>query len=358
MAVAIPALESSVVGDPRFAATARTGPNGWALSTLVDPDLRAAALEAAARPGPPSAIVDASGATGSDGAVLRVELDACGAWVTLANAGGPRPIVLRRAGWLDIRGHPTPQDDRVGLGPGDAVVLVGRGVAERTDATGEAYGSDALPSTLLHLAGAEAEDIAFRCWSGAQRLERPGRGVEAVAVLRVPDDLGPDPVQRVADATGVAVDHLVLPGYPLGDLAPDLWKRPPKPPREARLLLPPEAARVPEVRRLLDRLIASWRLEQRIAASDVALLATEVATNAVLHAGTDAVVVLRYLGDRLRVEVVDASPVLPRRRIPSPEVPTGRGIGLVATLSSAWGVERTRGGKRVWFEVPVAEPVP
>jgi hypothetical protein len=31
---------------------------------------------------------------------------------------------------------------------------------------------------------------------------------------------------------------------------------------------------------------------------------------------------------------------------------TGRGLRLVATLSSSWGIDAETGGKVVWFEVP------
>ncbi|MBW3669769.1 MAG: SpoIIE family protein phosphatase, partial [Actinobacteria bacterium] len=63
----------------------------------------------------------------------RLELDMCGAWITLACAGHPRPIVVRRAGWIDVRGmpgmllglfdDPDLAVDRVGLGPGDSLVF-------------------------------------------------------------------------------------------------------------------------------------------------------------------------------------------------------------------------------------------
>ena len=69
------------------------------------------------------------------------------------------------------------------------------------------------------------------------------------------------------------------------------------------------------------------------------------------HAGTTATVIVRYLGDRVRVEVGDGSTALPEFRTPRPEETGGRGLSLVETLSSRWGVTRTVGGKRVWFEV-------
>jgi hypothetical protein len=55
----------------------------------------------------------------------------------------------------------------------------------------------------------------------------------------------------------------------------------------------------------------------------------------------------------VRVDVVDASPTIPRRRRYASDAVTGRGIALVETLASRWGSERHGPGKRVWFELDV-----
>jgi anti-sigma regulatory factor (Ser/Thr protein kinase) len=103
--------------------------------------------------------------------------------------------------------------------------------------------------------------------------------------------------------------------------------------------------------------MASWRLESLVEAGDVELLATETATNAMRHAGTDATVIVRYLGDRVRVEVGDGSTELPHVRRTKTDELGGRGLSLLEALSARWGVIRTVGGKRVWFEV-MAKPTP
>ncbi|HEV3496629.1 MAG TPA: ATP-binding protein, partial [Actinomycetes bacterium] len=243
---------------------------------------------------------------------------------------GLRSVAVRRAGWVDLRGHGPgpPADDRIGLGPGDALVVPSRPEDE-----------DGLLDCLLAVAGQPAPAIARTT------------GLERVAVLAVPDSSGEAATERLEAATGLPRDQLQLPGYPLGDLQPDLWQHPPTPPRQARLRLRPEAAEIVEVRRLLRRLLASWRLEALLEEGDVELLATETATNAMRHAGTEATVIVRYLGDRVRVEVGDGSTVLPHVRTPGFDETGGRGLALVETLSSGWGVTRTVGGKRVWFEV-------
>jgi serine/threonine-protein kinase RsbW len=304
------------------------GPNEWAVAVGSD-TARRLLLEAAAAPGPPSSAV---ATVEPPAALLRMELDVCGAWMTTAASGGLRSVVVRRAGWVDLRGHGpgAPADDRIGLGPGDALVVP----AEPSD-------EDRLLECLLEVTGRSAAVIAATAT------------VKRVAVLAVPDSSGEEAIKRVEAATGLPREQLRLPGYPLGDLQPDLWHHPPTPPREARLRLRPEAAQIAEVRRLLRRLLASWRLEALLEEGDVELLATETATNAVRHAGTEATVVVRYLGDRVRVEVGDGSPALPHVRVPGPEEIGGRGLSLVETLSSRWGVMPTVGGKRVWFEVSV-----
>nr|WP_165974680.1 ATP-binding protein [Nonomuraea deserti] len=83
------------------------------------------------------------------------------------------------------------------------------------------------------------------------------------------------------------------------------------------------------------------------------LLVSEVVTNALTH--TDEPVHVR-LSDRdgvLRVEVEEhgASTPLPPARLSGPDEESGRGLFLLETLSREWGVDYTRTGKVVWFEV-------
>lgn len=86
---------------------------------------------------------------------------------------------------------------------------------------------------------------------------------------------------------------------------------------------------------------------------DLALVASELLTNAVVHSGAPGGRVSADLtldGDRLRLEVGDPGPgFTPRRRRPSSRRPDGRGLAIVEHLSGAWGVRRRP--SVVWCEL-------
>ena len=85
---------------------------------------------------------------------------------------------------------------------------------------------------------------------------------------------------------------------------------------------------------------------------DVELVVSELVTNALLHGASPVVLRLSAVGDRVRVEVEDGGRELPVRMRDNSEAMTGRGLSLVARLSSGWGVDAADGpGKVVWAEV-------
>ncbi|WP_406733088.1 ATP-binding protein [Streptomyces sp. NBC_01794] len=85
---------------------------------------------------------------------------------------------------------------------------------------------------------------------------------------------------------------------------------------------------------------------------DVLLLVSEVVTNACLHAGGPTELVLIHAGERLRIEVADASPESPRPRPPrDASQPGGHGLIVLQRLSRSWGWAPRGGGKVVWLEV-------
>lgn len=84
----------------------------------------------------------------------------------------------------------------------------------------------------------------------------------------------------------------------------------------------------------------------------VALLVSELATNAMLHGEGQVRVRVVPRDAGVRVEVGDAGSRLPARRSSELDAEGGRGIALVEALASAWGVESSSpDGKTVWFEL-------
>jgi two-component sensor histidine kinase len=86
-----------------------------------------------------------------------------------------------------------------------------------------------------------------------------------------------------------------------------------------------------------------------------ALLVTELVSNAVLHAGTDIVVVIDRRSDRVVVRVCDDSDARLVSRDHEPTAATGRGLWLVDQLATSWGVEQVPKGKEVWCEIRFSE---
>jgi hypothetical protein len=260
-----------------------------------------------------------------------IELDTCGTWVTLTHDGA-RPVVVRRAGWVDLRGHPTadgPTLDRVGLGPGDGIAL----------AMGPAGVEDITMAVLLDGIAADAATLADQLRA---------HDVTAIA-LRVPPA---DVLTAVAlsEATGLPASRFAEPLHPVGSPAEELWTARPAPPREARLRVAPERRAVPATRSLLRRLMASWRMPELLDGY-LELLATEIVTNAVIHAATELDVTVVYTGEAVRLDVFDRNDTLPAPKDAALDAEGGRGLWMMRELSLAHGIEAVPGGKRVWFTV-------
>ena len=109
----------------------------------------------------------------------------------------------------------------------------------------------------------------------------------------------------------------------------------------------PQNAR--ELRREVVAALEAWDLPQL--ADDATVVATELFSNAVEHAGhlTGRVRVLlaRRLGGLL-VQVHDANPTAPRVLDPGLTATGGRGMRMVQRTASAWGHRPAGPGKTVW----------
>ncbi|MQY16227.1 hypothetical protein SRB5_64250 [Streptomyces sp. RB5] len=120
--------------------------------------------------------------------------------------------------------------------------------------------------------------------------------------------------------------------------------------------IPIESARVGGVRREMVAALERWGLDA--VADDVALVASELVSNAVRHASAREVQVgLWATPETVVVEVVDDAPQPPRYVIAAAEDERGRGLQIVDALASCWGWRRCgSGGKAVWAELAI--PVP
>jgi sigma-B regulation protein RsbU (phosphoserine phosphatase) len=113
--------------------------------------------------------------------------------------------------------------------------------------------------------------------------------------------------------------------------------------------LPPTGRSASRARRLVEAAVAEYGHEDL--ADEALLLATELVTNAVVHAGTDLELIVEADAAMLRVEVIDHSP----GRLPvvsggpSELREGGRGIFLLDSLATEWGTRHFAAGKAVWF---------
>jgi len=93
----------------------------------------------------------------------------------------------------------------------------------------------------------------------------------------------------------------------------------------------------------------TWHLESAI--DDATLLVSELITNAILHARSPVVLVVRKVKTSVRVEVFDDGNGVAHPVHPDHEDDAGRGLGLVQAVATRWGIEDVDAGKTVWFEI-------
>jgi anti-sigma regulatory factor (Ser/Thr protein kinase) len=135
--------------------------------------------------------------------------------------------------------------------------------------------------------------------------------------------------------------------------------------RSAGRLFTPVPERVSSARSFVRATLAEWDID----CPEAVAVVSELASNAVRYGApseadiTDrapfAVTILAG-ARRLRLEVHDQNPALPRMRPLSSESSGGRGLHIVEAYAASWGAEVQVGrGKCVWAEVrllPAPEP--
>src|SRR6476660_9738081 len=114
-----------------------------------------------------------------------------------------------------------------------------------------------------------------------------------------------------------------------------------------RRTFPSEAESASRARSFVSQQLTEHDLSYLV--EDVRLVASELATNAMLYARTPFTVSLQRLVGAVLLTVRDGSPVAPQRTDASPTETRGRGLFLVDHTSHDWGVTLGPGrSKSVW----------
>ncbi|SRR6266568_3118092 len=117
-------------------------------------------------------------------------------------------------------------------------------------------------------------------------------------------------------------------------------------PRRISLTAGPAAAA--EARSQVRAAVNAW--DAPVDLTVAVLLTSELVTNAIKHeAGEIVMLAITCAYDQLRVDVHDSSRSLPEPADAPADAETGRGLMLVASLSTTWGFYRTPVGKAVYF---------
>jgi anti-sigma regulatory factor (Ser/Thr protein kinase) len=212
---------------------------------------------------------------------------------------------------LGVLPDPELHEVELELGPGDALVFYTDGVTER-HADDRFFDDEGLAAVLSRCVGFTAAALAERIETAARAfVEDELRDDLAIVVVRVPD--------RTTASTSASTD------------------------------LPGETASARRARRFVVAALEALGVDD--ARETAELLVSEVVTNAVVHGGSGVRVTVESADGRVRVSVWDESPSVPVVRHPVPEDENGRGMFLVASLATRWGVDTLPPGKSVWFEL-------
>ncbi|EST38131.1 hypothetical protein N566_09090 [Streptomycetaceae bacterium MP113-05] len=257
---------------------------------------------------------------------LYVEADPTTGWLRIVRAGHPVPLLRRGDG--GCRAFPVMGGLPLGLStqfdqpkypvttmelePGETLVLYTDGLVEQPGGDLD-QGIEALadavrtgPSEIAKLADRLCE--VPEAWGGTDDL--------ALVLLHREQTAGTPPARRLHQ-------HVA----------------------------PRDPASLASVRDMVHAAARTWGADGR--ADDLSLVADEMVTNALLHAGDGAVVTVHPVAGpegRIRVEVTDSSSAEPQVVHPADSSVSGRGLLLVDHLADAWGVEARGTGKSVWCE--------
>ncbi|MFG2833523.1 SpoIIE family protein phosphatase [Streptomyces zaomyceticus] len=244
---------------------------------------------------------------------------------TLAGAGHPPPVVIRPDGTIgSVEFSPGPllgvggmpfEATTFELEPGSVIAVYTKGVIYRDDRDPDA-GLRRLTDRLAEFAG-------------------PGRGLDGV---------GHELLRSLGDAP--ARDDMALLLARTRAIAPA---------NTATWEFPADASVVAAARKAAAGQLAAWGLDEVSFTTE--LVVSELVTNAVRYAGGP--IGLRLIRENALVcEVDDPSNTQPRLRRARWSDEGGRGLFLIAQLTTRWGSRYTRSGKTIWTEQPLTADLP
>lgn len=122
----------------------------------------------------------------------------------------------------------------------------------------------------------------------------------------------------------------------------------------------PEA--VGAVRRMVAGAIADWSTTRGerpddLLVADACLVSSEMAANAVTHARSAFEVAVTCAEGAVRITVFDSGPGAAEAHAVEPLEVRGRGLAIVSDVADRWGCDAVPGGKVVWAELTVLQPV-
>ena len=290
------------------------------LTHLDDLVVRLSADEETGDMAPSSQAAEIAGGFGAT--CLYAVYDPVSRAVTLARAGHPGPAVVSPEGTVDLLD--VPAGPPLGLGglPFEAAEFTlpeGSLLALYTDGLIESRDRDI------------DEGIARLCRSLAHPAADLDDVCDAVLGALPPEGHGDDIALLIARTRALDTQHVAT------------WNLPARP------------AVVAQARNLVTDQLSAWDIKEPSFVTE--LLVSELVTNAIRHA--DPPIQLRLIHDRhLICEVSDASSTAPHLRRARTYDEGGRGLMLVAQLTSAWGTRQTRTGKTIWAEQSLDETSP
>jgi anti-sigma regulatory factor (Ser/Thr protein kinase)/CheY-like chemotaxis protein len=116
----------------------------------------------------------------------------------------------------------------------------------------------------------------------------------------------------------------------------------------------PDLANVRRARQWVRGVLEDWGEDALV--EPAMLLTSEVVTNALVHGRSGVEVCVGRHGDGVRIAVTDSDTGFIRRRPAPAHSQSGRGVELVESMSSSWGIVRFSDGKQVWFELSRSAP--